>query len=246
MTELDGKQFYDADNVFERYVSHRGRANNPNELIEKPIILELLNGVSGNVLDLGCGYGDLAREIIQKGATQYTGIDSSSKMIAYGKAKLDQAENIHLFQSNLEDWDYGNTAYDWVISRLVFHYVPHLAEIIQQLHKSLRQGGKLLLSVEHPVMTSSMGLPRAKGRKSSWLVDQYFDLGVRKQEWMGSSVVKYHRSLEEYWRILKEVGFKVTEIREGCPKPSNFEEEEEYERRKRIPLFLILKAIKIN
>ena len=57
-------------------------------------------------------------------------------------------------------------------------------------------------------------------------------------------MVKYHRTIEEYWQLIHKSGFKVIEIRESKPLKTNFKKLEEYERRKRIPLFLIFKLKK--
>ena len=53
MTEHKGDQFYDSGEVFETYVSKRKRKVSPNESIEKPIVLELLDEVHGEFLDIG-------------------------------------------------------------------------------------------------------------------------------------------------------------------------------------------------
>lgn len=241
-----GNHFYDSDEVFETYISHRKKANNPNELIEKPIVLELLEDVQGKVLDLGCGYGDIAEKVLQSGASQYIGVDASAKMIDHGKELWRHIPQIQLFQSSLEDWEYGAVKYDWVISRLVLHYLSNLETVFQQIHSALKPQGQFLFSVEHPVRTSSMHLPQQKGKKTSWMVDQYFELGPRDQPWMGSHVVKHHRSLEAYWNLINKAGFQVTSIHEGCPQKVHFTDEAEYERRKRIPLFLIMRATKLK
>jgi len=242
--EKKGQDFYDQPAIFERYTQHRQGSNNPNELIEKPIIRQLVAGISGDVLDLGCGYGDLSEELLALGAGTYTGIDASAKMIEMGKAQI-QDSRIELHQSSLQKWDYGVAQYDWAIARLVFHYIEDLASLLGRLAVGLRPNAQLIFSVEHPVLTSSMHLARPAGKKQDWTVDQYFSEGKRVQHWMGSSVIKYHRSLETYWRILNEAGFRVAEIKEGRPAPTYFSDLSEYERRSRIPVFLIIKATKV-
>ncbi|MCB0610345.1 MAG: methyltransferase domain-containing protein [Lewinellaceae bacterium] len=245
MANFKGHEFYDDPEVFEKYTQHRQGIHNPNERIEKPAVLELLNGLTGSILDLGCGYGDLGPEIVLKGATHYTGIDSSAKMIGMGQSRFGN-DRVKLIRSRLEDWEYPKNAFDWVISRLVFHYVAELSVILNRIHHTLKTDGKLVFSVEHPVLTSSMHLSRPKGKKQDWMVDEYFNTGIRNQRWMGGNVEKYHRTIEEYWRLLVDTGFRVTDIREGCPDPKQFQDEAEYERRKRIPLFLIIKAVKVD
>lgn len=243
MENTQGNDFYDKPEVFERYIQHRQRINSPNEIIEKPIIKELVHGIHGHVLDLGCGYGDLASFLIQEGAEYYTGLDASEKMITFGKSRI-KDHRIKLIQKDIEKWNYRSQKYDFIISRLVFHYIKDLERLFIRIQKSLKPEGTFLFSVEHPVLTSSMSLPKLNEKKKGWIVDQYFDLGERKQDWMGDQVIKYHRTLERYWEMLQESGFKVETIREGCPQREFFQSDEEYERRKRIPVFLIIKGRK--
>ena len=243
-TEKHGQDFYDQEEVFERYTQKRKNTNSPNELIEKPIIRQLAQGIKGDLLDMGCGYGDLSEELLALGAISYLGIDASAKMIELGQ-QLHQDQRIQLKKADLAQFDYGVDQYDWAIARLVLHYIEDLAGLFSHLYQGLRPNAQFLFSVEHPLLTSSMHLPRPKGKKQDWTVDQYFVEGARSQNWMGGSVIKYHRSLETYWRLLNEAGFRVAEIKEGRPEPALFQDRSEYERRCRIPIFLIIKAQKV-
>jgi hypothetical protein len=82
------------------------------------------------------------------------------------------------------------------------------------------------------------------GRRQEWIVDHYFDGGRRITQWLGQSVVKYHRTVEDYFLGLQHVGFVIDSLRESRPEPKWFTGDETYERRKRIPLFLFLAASK--
>ena len=55
---------------------------------------------------------------------------------------------------------------------------------------------------------------------------------------------KYHRAVEDYFAALQRAGFVVEQLREARPRREHFQDTETYERRKRIPLFLILAALK--
>ncbi|WP_019241073.1 MULTISPECIES: hypothetical protein [Bacillus] len=81
-------------------------------------------------------------------------------------------------------------------------------------------------------------------RKEDWIVDDYFYSGERIEPWMGKKVVKYHRTIEEYFQMLKNVGFTITDIREGKPIEQAFISDNEYKRRMRLPLFLLVSCEK--
>ncbi|WP_206109331.1 hypothetical protein [Paenibacillus sp. HB172176] len=53
--EYKGSSVYDNEPFFHNYLSRRNRENSPNNVIEKPVLLELAGDVEGkNILDLGC------------------------------------------------------------------------------------------------------------------------------------------------------------------------------------------------
>jgi hypothetical protein len=73
-----------------------------------------------------------------------------------------------------------------------------------------------------------------------WIVDDYFDTGLRVTAWLGGRVQKYHRTVEDYFTTLQRSGFSVEHLRESCPQREHFPDEQTYARRMRIPLFLFL------
>jgi hypothetical protein len=97
--------------------------------------------------------------------------------------------------------------------------------------------------VLHPVITSHDARPSTSERRASWLVDDYFLSGPRPQEWMGGSVVFHHRTIEQYVGALGAAGFRLTTLSECEPRWETFDgNQEEFARRRRIPLFLLLGA----
>jgi SAM-dependent methyltransferase len=84
-----------------------------------------------------------------------------------------------------------------VTSRLALNHVEDVASVLRQAHEALRPGGRMVLSVEHPVITSNFA-NLANGRRIDWLVDDYFRTGARPHTWMGQEVVKYHYTLEDW------------------------------------------------
>lgn len=243
---IQGNKVYDDEEFFKKYIEKRTKGNAPNEILEKPIINELIGRIEGKaILDLGCGSGLYGKELIEKGAKSYFGIDSSKKMIALARANLSgfdcKLENIALENLKLQ-----KETYDLVLSRLVLHYMEYLEDIFEEIKGGLKGGGSFLFSVEHPIITSNYESyhQKKKIKRANWIVDNYFDSGKRVNKWMGEEVVKYHRTIEEYIQLVQEAGFVLDTIRESKPQRANFDNPEEYERRKRIPLFMIFKVKK--
>jgi SAM-dependent methyltransferase len=143
-----------------------------------------------------------------------------------------------------EAWEYPPAAFDLVISRLALHYVENVEETFRQIFETLVSGGRLAFSVEHPVLTSCDRALPPGARRQDWIVDDYHVSGRRVTNWMGQDVVKYHRTVEEYFGGLQRAGFVVDGLREGRPRRGLFLREETYRRRLRIPISLLMAARK--
>lgn len=239
-----GSQAYDNDAFFEQYIARRKREESPNEIIETPVFLEKLGDVTGkHILDLGCGDARFGNELLQRGCDHFAGIDGSKNMVEAAN-KILAGTNGRVYHSPLESWDFEKHTYDVVMSRLVFHYIEDLQTIFDQVFKTLSDQGQFIFSVQHPVLTSSIESAAKSAKKSIWIVDDYFNTGQRIEPWIEEQVIKYHRTTADYFAMLKRSGFRIEDISECSPKPENFSSEEEYKRRKRIPLFLLFSCRK--
>lgn len=244
MMEYKGYTAYNDDDFFEKYNQKRKHRNSPNELIEQPIIDELIGQVKGKkILDLGCGDGKYGVELLKRGATQYRGIEGSHKMVSLAKENL-KGNNSIIEENDIEKAEFMPLEYDLVVSRLVLHYIADKETLMRRIGDSLKDEGEFIFSVEHPIITSCYETYHKEAKRGNWIVDDYFDSGERVNIWNGKKVVKYHKTLEEYWKLIKGSGFETVEIRESKPQKLYFESIEEYQRRMRIPLFLIIKLKK--
>lgn len=236
-------EFYDNAEVRSQYLAHRDRPDNPNDTLERPIFLELAGDLTGlDILDLGCGNAVFGREALEQGARSYEGIEASQAMVELAYQTLAGTSG-KVRHEKIELWRSQSERTDLVTSRLALNYVEYLQPVFQEVYKVLRPNGRFILSVEHPVITSNFA-SLADGRRTTWLVDNYFKLGARVHLWLGHRVTKYHHTLEDYFNLLTETGFELERIRESCPQKENFLNQEEYERRLRIPLFLFIAARK--
>ena len=240
----DGPRFYDDPTAFAIYQQHRERADNANDTLERPVVLELLGDVRGlDVLDLGCGDGAFGKDLLDAGAASYCGVDGSTNMIAAAQSKLNGTRGVaHL--AELQQWAYPTDSADRVTARLVLHYLENFEPIFAGVHRALRPGGRFVFSVEHPVITSCDKVWGGDGLRQDWVVDDYFVTGRRVTTWLGAEVVKYHRTVEDYFLALQAAGFTVQSVRESRPERRHFADDEQFARRQRIPLFLFMAAEK--
>ncbi|MGK7378354.1 class I SAM-dependent DNA methyltransferase [Planococcus sp. 1R117A] len=236
--EFKGASAYDQKDFLNQYLQRRSREESPNNAIEKPMIMELLGELEGkNILDLGCGDGSFGKELHTAGAKSYTGVEGSAQMATMAKNNL-KGTNSSILQEAMETYAFSPNKFDLVTSRFAIHYVADIKELFIKVHQSLKENGKFVFSVQHPLTTSSFISKKEGERKGNWIVDDYFNTGERKEPWIDKIVVKHHRTTEQYFSSLTEAGFNVVSLREGEPKRENFRNEEEYQRRKRIPIML--------
>lgn len=242
--EYRGSSVYDNDDFLSTYLMRRKRQASPNNILEKPVLLQLIGEVRGKkVLDLGCGDAEIGKELLEAGCSFYEGVDGSVNMVGKAQQALtSESSRIHL--ASMENWDFPRESYDLVISRLALHYLEDLQKVVQQIHHSLKPGGHFIFSVQHPILTSSINNPEGAQKRSSWLVDDYFKIGNRTEKWMGKDVIKYHRTIEEYFRIINDCGFRVSTLKECTPQRKYFTSEEEYLRRMRVPVILLMSCEK--
>lgn len=236
-----GSDFYDNNTNFEKYMERRQWQENANDTLEKPVICELIGDVTGKkILDLGCGDARFAKELFNLACDEYIGIEGSNNMFQVASKSL-EGLNGKVIKTTMEEWDYPQDSFHLVISRLAIHYIQDIDSLFAKIHQTLKPNGSVIFSVEHPVITSTL---QPSGTRTNWIVDHYFNDGFREQQWLGGKVLKYHRSIEQYYRALQAAGFTVEHLRESTPNRKNFINEETYQRRLRIPLFLFLSAKK--
>lgn len=241
-----GPDFYDHEDVFERYSSRRGIPDNPNDTLEKPVLMELVGEVSGaRILDLGCGDAAIGREMLERGAYSYLGVDGSLNMITLARQTLEDTGG-EVERVDLDHWTPPEAAFHLVISRLVFHYIADLDRLLDGIFHSLTKDGRLVFSIEHPVMTSCNRSYPPGSIRQDWIVDDYFQTGPRTPLWLGQKVLKIHRTVEDYFTALTRAGFQVDSLRESRPRREQFASEETFQRRLRIPLFLFFAARRVS
>jgi len=104
-------------------------------------VLDLLNPQPGEeILDIGCGTGDLTHKIAQSNAIPF-GIDSGDSMIIEARKKY---PNIKFQVSDAREFK-QQEAFDAVFSNAVFHWIKDLSPVLQNIWMSLKPKGRLVV-----------------------------------------------------------------------------------------------------
>lgn len=211
---------YDDPVFFEKY-SRMDRSveglSGAGEWHELKKLLPSFNGK--RVLDLGCGYGWHCIVAAQGGAASVVGVDISQKMLAEAKSRTGQP-CVFYRCSAMEDLDFPSGSFDVVISSLAFHYVADFGALVEKIADWLTPGGHFVFSVEHPIFTASGSQDWCYGPDGGirhFPVDRYFEEGVRRPEFLGEPVIKYHRTLTTYLEALLTAGFRLKHVVEPTP-----------------------------
>ena len=242
------QNIYDNEQFFKGYEAIRTRKYNYNNLLEQPNFLKLVPKLNDKtVLDLGCGMGDFAFACIQKGAKFVTGIDISTKMIARAKESY-QHECLQFQTIAVEDMELKAGHFDFISSSLALHYVADFDTITKKISSALCDGGVLLFSIQHPIVTANMGgidWPIGdEGNLLHFAVDRYQEQGKRTENWLVEDVVMYHRTFSTIVNTLIDHDLQIEKILEPIPTQEVLAVAPNLQKELRRPSFLIIRARK--
>jgi SAM-dependent methyltransferase len=182
---------------------------------------------------------------LEHGAKAVTGVDISEKMLTMAKKKTDR--RIRYIHMSMEDIVFDENSFDVVVSSLAFHYIESFEQITKKVSGCLTPGGYFVFSVEHPVFTaygSQDWIYDEEGNILHFPVDHYFSEGKRNANFLGESVVKYHRTLTTYLNGLLQGGFELTGVVEPQPPAYLLHTVKGMEDELRRPLMLIISSRK--
>ena len=240
--------YYDNEEFFDGYMNIRSQEMNYNNCIEEPLMLKLAGNISGkDILDIGCGTGELAGKLA-KTANSVLGIDISQKML--NAAKLSNSDsNIEYQILSMENISRLEKKFDMAVSSLAFHYVENFEKLILDISKLLKTRGSLVFSQEHPMVTANKHLkdwvenPETKER--FWPVSNYNEEGERYETWFINNVKKYHRTLSTIINTIIKNGFEIVETAESCADDELISKDPKFLNGKNLAHFLFIKARKL-
>lgn len=242
------RNVYDDPSFFDAYAQLPRSVHGLDGAPEWPDLRAMLPSVAGRrVLDLGCGYGWFSRWAAEQGASRVLGLDGSARMleraeelahdpihdgIEYGKVDLDGG-----------DLALGPASFDVAFSSLTLHYLVRLGRLLADLATALVPGGDLVFSAEHPLLTapSRARFAELDGRRV-WPVDRYLDEGPRVTEWLAPGVIKQHRTIGTYLRLLRRAGFDVVDLVEWGPTPDEVATHPDWAGERDRPMFFLCHA----
>ncbi len=230
------------DKAAKNYSAYLQKGNNDWVRIYRPVIDELLGEVCGKrVLDAGCGEGYYSRRLSPQGAF-VAGIDGSKKMITLARSKNSEAEVNYQVMDLTQKLDFKEAQFDIVLANMVLMDIPRIDIVIAEFARILKENGILVFCITHPCFFDSEWVSDEKGRKLYKPISDYLNDKVEELNFWGKTL-HYHKPLSAYFNALEHNGFSVVSLREPVPSDEVLEKHPDWEYHKRVPSFIVVKAI---
>ena len=193
------------DSFAESY-STDNESNLQNGYYERPAIIELAGDVDGHrVLDAGCGSGPLSAALRARGAI-VTGFDSSPAMVELARQRL--GEDADLRVADLSQLlPFSDGAFDDVVVSLVLHYLQDWRGPLAELRRVLRPGGRLILSVNHPIIYKLFDQNADYFAITQYSEDYTFD-------GQSATLTYWHRPLHAMTDAFTKAGLRISVVSE--------------------------------
>ncbi|MGW0803553.1 class I SAM-dependent methyltransferase [Nonomuraea sp. NPDC002799] len=199
-------QVNDYDSFAEAY-SAETENNIINAHLARPAIMALVGDVAGRrILDAGCGSGPLSAALRERGAV-VTGVDASTGMLALARKRLGDDADLHVVDLS-DRLPFDDGAFDDVVASLVLHYLEDWGPTLAEMRRVLRPGGRLIVSVNHPLVEHLTQNPR----------HNYFATTSYTEAWTfnGQSfpMIFWRRPLQAMTEAFTTAGFRLVVISE--------------------------------
>jgi 2-polyprenyl-3-methyl-5-hydroxy-6-metoxy-1,4-benzoquinol methylase len=158
---------------------------------------------SADILDVGCGAGHYAAELLARGA-RVTGIDVSATLLRHAHLRAARAQlRLHDLERPLDFA--ADASFDGVVCALVIHHVTNRRQLLAEIRRVLRPAGWLVISTTHPT--------------ADW---RYFGGSYYDENWVdlpqGPGAIHFQRmTLETFLGELLDAGFVLERLVEPRP-----------------------------
>jgi SAM-dependent methyltransferase len=185
--------------------------------------LGLLGDVDGTrAIELGCGGAQFGIALAERGAA-VTGVDVSEAQLAHARENAaERGQEIDFVHASVTDMpSVPDDAYDLAFSAFAFQWVGDLEACFAEAHRVVREGGRLVFSVDHPFY--KLLDPETREFTASYFGDE-----PRRvySEQFDAAMVIHRRRISETVSLLTDAGFAVETIREpGYDDPGEYDSE---------------------
>jgi SAM-dependent methyltransferase len=194
-------------------------------------------------LEVGCGEGRVARDLAHLGH-MVVALDASPTLVA--KAAAADLAGRYLL-ADAAALPFPNRCFDIVVAYNSLMDVADMPAAVHEASRVLVPGGRLCVCVTHP--TADAGKFQSKAPDAPFVIPGSY-LGRHRfedtfeRDGLQVTFAGWRYSLEEYARALEEANLLIERLREPPAPASALAARPGYERWRRLPNFLHLRAIK--
>jgi ubiquinone/menaquinone biosynthesis C-methylase UbiE len=203
---------------------------------------EILPPPEGFTLDVGCGEGRLARDLAERGY-RVTGVEPAPTLLRAAQEAHPGGTYVAGEAANLP---FDDNSVTLLLSYNSLMDTDDLGGALREFARVLRPGGRLCITITHPV-ADSVGFDEDDPERPFVIGASYLRTTPFTGEVVRDGVTMHfsgwHRSITTYARAIEDAGLLIEAIRE--PMPADDAPPESYDRWRRMPMFMHLKVLKI-
>ncbi len=207
---------------------------------------EIVPAAPGLTLEIGCGEGRVARQLVLR-AHSVVALDSSSTLVRF--AREADAHSAYAV-AEATALPFADATFQTVVaynSLQTMTLMADMAQAVREAGRVLRPSGHFCLCVAHP-MTDVGRMKEPSDGGDLIISGSYFEHQcVNETVTKGGLEMTFHGwtyALEDYMRALEEADFLVEKVREPVPSEEQAAKRPSLAGWRRIPLFLFMRAVK--
>ena len=185
----------------------------------KPWVLERImhsTTSESRILDIGCGCGYLTNAIFSSGRANVRGVDISSASIAYARKRYPSiafdCADICCYPAPMQ--------FDLCLAIMTLNNLPCPPAFFVCVRKLLTMSGRMLLVIPHPCYWPQRHL-NGQGYAYSRERPYRYAFSTRGRSDYASPILFFHRTLETYFRFIREGGFQIALLEELWDAPDS-------------------------
>jgi SAM-dependent methyltransferase len=167
-----------------------------------PLVAAVAELCPGRVLEVGCGWGELAEWIARETGAEVTAVDLSPRMVALARER-----GIDAAVADVQALPFGEGAFDIAVAAWMLYHVPDLERGLSELARVLRPGGRLVVATNsalhlqelRELVGSGPWLSTFTRENGAELLGRHF-ARVRREDVEGRIEFATRREVEEYVR----------------------------------------------
>lgn len=210
-----------------------------------PTFFDLVPEPKGLTLEVGCGEGRVTRDLAKRGH-RVIGVDATDTLIRLAR-DADSAN--HYLRSDAAALPFPDGLFDLAVFYNSSMDIDDMESAVLESARVLRAGGVMCACVTHPI--ADAGRFESRDGNARFVIEDTY-LGPRRwlqipieRDGLHMDFAGWAYPLEGYFRTLEQARFQLEAVREPQIDEAAAAKDGDEKRWRRIPLFLMWRAVKI-